>query len=373
MNCKKCGNMLASTDTFCKNCGEPVTPTPVTQVETNNNVTPNPIGGMSFMTPPAEPNIEQNGQPTGAETAEPEIASIQEPTQPVNPVSNINNGNMVDQQVNQTVAGNQANINQASMSMGQSINDQVGGTTINEQSIVPQQQTAVAPQQTSIQPMPNTLQSNNITQTQSTGTPIQDEPTEPVKKKTSPILVVVLVIVLLAVVGFEVIYFAKPFDKKNNRENNSQEVLTPQEDNNYANWMNYLLEQNITNITLERTTEDGSNNKSVDLTTDDLNAIFIKMGEYKLVKNYVEGIGFTGSDKLTITYTKNDSDFNITINDGVIMANNETTNDSELLQEFEKSEYVIENEDLMNEKEILYIYILKNFDNAIYDEYLLEE
>lgn len=371
MNCKKCGNLLEPTDTFCKNCGEPVVSIPDTSVNTNNNVVSNSApSGMTFMSPPTESTTNNQVQNAEVQNVSPNPIPTPVPVQPVSLEQNINNSNLTQQPVTPMLIENQTNNNQASMPLNQGVVSPLGGTTINQQPPIAQQPP--------VQPIQNTLQPNNVSQTQTVGTTIQDEPTEPVKKKSSPILIAVLVIVLLAVVGFEVIYFVKPFDKKDNNEstnnenNENQEVLTQEENNNYANWMNYLLDQNITSITLERIPLEGEK-KTAPLINDNLNDIFSKLTNYQLIKRYYEGAGMADGDILTITYTKDDISYEVKITNGILWADSDSLKDDELRNILEESEYITENEELKDKDGAFYNYVFDNYDNTIFDEYFVTE
>ena len=318
------------------------------------------------MTPPTEHSATQTQQLSGVQSVESIIspAPIQEPVQPV--ITEQNN-NVAGQPVNLTPIETPSNINQPTMTLNQSINSQMGEMPINGQS-------AVTPQQPPIQPIQNMVQSNSF-QAPLTATTMQNEETEPKKKKNSPILVALLIMALLAIVGFEVIYFVKPFDKKDNNEttnNENQEVLTPEENNNYANWMNYILDQNITSIILERIPLEGEK-KTAKLINDNLSDIFSKLTNYQLIKRYYEGAGMADGDILTITYTKDDISYEVKITNGILWADSDSLKDSELRNILEESEYTTENEELKDKDGALYNYVFDNYDSTILDEFFVSE
>lgn len=391
MNCKKCGNILKPTDIFCENCGEPVITTSEIQTEASNTQTQNLAGGMNFTTPTTPTQNSQEQQQPIMQNSESSIATVQETVQPTIPEQNNNvmeqptavpqmtlnqaiNNQTETMPTNEkpTITEQNNNVTEQpaavpQMTLSQTINSQMGV-------MAPEGQSPVTPNQPTMQQMTSSLQPNNLTQTQTTGVTIQTEPTEPTKKKNPPILIAILIIALIGIVAFEVIYFVKPFDKKENNNtinNNNQEIVTS--DNEYANWMNYILEQNITNILLERIPTDDSENQEAPLIVDNLKTIFEELKEYPLVKKYLEGTGFTGGDKLTISYTKEDNNYEVIIANGMIYADNVMLKDDDLRNALEESEYTTENEDLKDKDGVFYNYIFDNYDSTIFDEYFIAE
>ena len=368
MNCKKCGNVLAPTDTSCKICGEPVVTSP------NVASTGNPTG-MTFMVPPSEPINVQNNQtveqnvitpapsavpsgvgPTTMPSQEiPTNAPVQE--QPVQNVMSMNTAtNMNIQEPTPVVPNNQPLTQEVPVNA--SI-PPVNGNQMGQQIIPPQMN----------------VEANNTIQTPQQGMP-SGEPTEPVKKKDSPILVAILLILLIAIIAFIVIYLTKPFDKNKKTDDNTtnQEVVDNNntENTTYPAWMNYLQEQNITNITLERTSLDAEK-KIASLNNDNLNTIFAKLANYKLIKRYHEGAGVADGDILTIEYTKGDDNYDVKMVNGIIFADSESLKDEELRDIFEKSEHTTENEELKDREGTFYNYELDNYESTILDEFFVTE
>ncbi len=341
MNCQKCGSVLEPTDSFCKNCGEPVpmqsVPEAITQAMPNDptpnpipNIITGPINGESVAAPVAPVN---NVDPTPAVAPEP--LPMQNTAPMVNETANV--------------------INQ----------------------VEPQPVPAQAPVMPPIENNPN-LNMNQAPVNNATSAAPTETPAEPAKKKNSPILVAILIIALVAIVGFEIIYFVKPFDKK---ENNTPTEDTTQEETtdtvvSYSNWMNYVLTQNITDITLVRTNESGDI-KNQRLSEDDLNNIFTKLANYTLLKVYSNNTisnkkTFASDDKLIVAYTKDNKSYELKIDNGNVgVSAGEVDND--LVVAIEESEYTEENEKLKDTEGTTYKFMIQGYDSAIFDEYFVSE
>lgn len=330
MNCKKCGNVLAPTDTFCQKCGEPVTPTMPTQ-----SVVPAPVEPVAqAMAPVTEPVAPPVMPIEGAITQAPSPAPAPIEPPPVMP--------QAMPTVPPTMPIDQTN--------GAQVNPNPAQINISEQSPVT--------------PAPAPVQMS------------QPEAAEaPVKKKSSPIVVALLLIVLIAIIAYIVIYFVKPFDKSKDANNVDQTVTenTETPTATYANWMNYLLDKDISNITLERTTEDGTGDKTVTLTQDDLNNLFTKLMNFQFVKYYLQGSGFTYGDILTISYSVDENSYEIKIANGQLYADTESLKDEKLRNALEESEHTTESEDLKDTEGAFYNYKFVGYDSTIFDEYLVEE
>lgn len=342
MNCKKCGALLAPTDTVCKNCGEPVMPNPqpVPQTPVQNQVPVQPVdnGAQTINPTVSTPNIIPNivtgpaTEPIQQAPSMPQVPTQVEP-QPIN------------QGINVVMPQNP------------------GITPVTESTTQPVSTPQVAP---TVVPNANIASAPVTTQA---------EPAQPEKKKNSPILVAILIIALIAIIAFYVIYFLKPFDNKTNGSNaktpaENTTVETPAETaTTQPTWMTYLQGQTITSITLERTTEDASGDKTVTLTIDQLNNLYTKLASYSLVKRYLEGSGFTYGDIITIAYAVGENNYEVKIANGMLVADTESLKDEGLRNALESSEHTTENEDIKDNDGVFYNYVFQNYDSSILDEY----
>jgi len=333
MNCKKCGSLLEPTDKFCKICGEPVATEPVTNTIPVTNPVPTPTPTEpSGITQPTENVIPQPVQPTPV---------VPEPAATFNPVPPVAPAPAAPEPLNPVPP------------------------------VEPMAEPVAPPQPINPAPMGPTpsapVEHPNIS---------TSEPAAPEKKKGSPVLVVLLLLALIAVISYIVIYFTHPFDKNNGPTDDNNEISGENlgENTTYAAWMNYLLEQNITNATLDRIPQEGEK-KTASLTTDNLKDIFEKLLNYQLVKNYTLGGGGQINDNLTIEYTKDDSEYVVRITNGIILADNSSLKDADLLNALEDSKQTIENEELLEDKENPphYNFIFSGYDKSIFDEYFVTE
>lgn len=328
MNCQKCGNALVPGDAFCRVCGAAV-PNNTMPAQDQNVAAPVPnAGAMNFVqSAPAAP-VEQP-------------ASAQPAVNPAQP---------------QPVAATPINTPSASP-MPEPV-----APTPAPAPVAPAPAPAVEP----VAPVPNTIE-QPVMSSPNESLPVEEEG----QKKKSPLLIILLIVVLLGVVAFDVIFFIKPFDKKDNgtaEPTETTEPTTPE----FSSWMNYLLGQNITDVVLERTTEDGSGDKTATLTTDQLSAIFTKLLGYQLSQQYLEGSGFTYGDVLTINYTVNEESYSVKIANGSLFADDVSLKDDGLRAALEESEHIVENEDLKDKEGAFYNYKFQNYDSTILDEYLTE-
>lgn len=371
MNCKKCGNVLAPTDTFCKVCGEPVT-----NESPSVTPTPNPAG-MTFMTPPSEPIINQNNQAIDQNIEAPTqniVPNVMEPTGM--PGQQMPNSAPIQAPPVQNMmpANTNENINiQGPVPVVPNNGPSILETPVNP-SVTPINESLATPYG---MPQQMNIESNNISQG-SQPSVVEEEQAEPAKKKSSPIAVAILLIILIAVIAYIVIYLTKPFDKnKNGNNGNTPAENTPVENQNETAttkpaWMTYLQTQNITNITLERFPLEGEK-KTATLTKDDLNNIFSKLANYQLIKRYYEGAGVADGDILTIAYTKDDNSYEVKITNGILWAGDVSLKDEGLRNALEESEHTIENEELKDKDGTFYNFVFGNYDKAILDEYFVTE
>ena len=140
-------------------------------------------------------------------------------------------------------------------------------------------------------------------------------------------------------------------------------------DVNYADWMNYILKQDIKSITLSRTTIDPeaeqTNNTKVYLTVDQLKDVFSKFNSYNLVKTYLQGKG-SSRDSLIISYSIEGINYDVKIEDAFISTN---ISDSSFLSALESSKH--------SEGEFIeganYAYVFKDYNSSILDEYFKKD
>lgn len=343
MNCKKCGNLLAPTDVVCPMCGEPVNANPLPQapveptpVSVNPVPVTNEVPAGQPSVEPMTPNIPKIVLPT-----EPAPAPMEAPAMPVPPV--------VPNQAEATVP----------------TQEPVGITPINP-----------APMNNPVNPNPAQMNMGVQPQVAPTPMPQQDAEATPAKKKSSPIVVALLIIALIAIIAYIVIYLTKPFDKDKGTENTNETVVEAPEETptvTHANWMNYLLEKNINSVTLERMTEEGTDNKTVTLTQDDLNNLFTKLMNYQFVKYYLQSSETTYGDTLTISYSVDEKSYEVKIANGQLLADTESIKDEGLRSALEESEHTTENEDLKDTEGAFYNYKFLNYDSTVFDEYLVAE
>ena len=159
-------------------------------------------------------------------------------------------------------------------------------------------------------------------------------------------IIAVLIVIIIALIGV-VVYFAfiKKDDKPVDNNGGNNQVVdngTSQVDDssNYDAWMNYLLKQNIIEITYERgwnyETDDGYYPvKKVSLET--LKAFFkeFKSHNYKLIKENVQGRG-DGANYINITYVKNGVEYKLSLDDAYWTEGN---NDDEFMKALESMGY----------------------------------
>lgn len=153
---------------------------------------------------------------------------------------------------------------------------------------------------------------------------------------------------------------------EDNSDDDSQE-------NNYAVWMNYILEQNITNVNINRSryadNPDDEYHAKINLTTEQLKGLFSKLKNYTLVKYYLQGSGFTYGDIITISYSVNNTNYSVKIANGQLWADDVSIKDSGLLNALENSDHTVENEEFKNMEGAFYNYRFQGYEDTILDEY----
>ena len=125
-------------------------------------------------------------------------------------------------------------------------------------------------------------------------------------------------------------------------------------------WMEYILNQNISSITIHRSAEKDNLNTKVNITAQQLENILLQLMNYKLVKSYVGGSGFTYGDIITIAYTSNSNNYELKIANGFIS----DIKDKALDNAFENS-----NPTTISGEGTYKFYNFKDYNKAILDEY----
>lgn len=125
-------------------------------------------------------------------------------------------------------------------------------------------------------------------------------------------------------------------------------------------WMEYILNQNISSITIHRSAEKDNLNTKVNITAQQLENILLQLMNYKLVKSYVGGSGFTYGDIITIAYTSNSNNYELKIANGSIS----DIKDKALDNAFENS-----NHTTISGEGTYKFYNFKDYNEAILDEY----
>ena len=336
--------------------------------ETNNNVnnTEN-AGGISFVHVGAQngnvgtsPMPGQGGQPvpqTSVNQGMPMANTPQVEPQPVTPtpVSFVSVGasNSASNQTQQGTIPTQATI----PTMVQPV-----------QNSMPQAAPApVMPNQPISQPL------NGGLPPQMPGVPGQPNATvsEEKSNKAPVVLIIITILVVAGVTVFLIMYLTGKISfgpKPNNNQGNGT-TQTEQQGQavKLANWMDYLLEQEIVDIKLTRYV-DADNTTLVSLNSDQLKEIFTKMKKYSLVKYYSDTEA-VANDQLEVTYTLDGMAYSFKI----LGENFKFDEDSKIVELFNKSEYNVEDDGHTSRDGEDYNYILKDFDTKIYDDYFTSQ
>ena len=280
---------------------------------------------------------------------------------------------------NQIPQGTTQVINQVPVDGMQNVNMPMPGT------IPGQVQSPISPMQNFGQPtmqdgmQPSPMMPNGSMVVNNEGSVNADGNSAGEKQKKPIVLIIITVLVVVGIAVFLILFLTGKINFGASSTNNQgtgniiEDVNDVQDNNGLTDWMNYLLGQNITEITLSRYTDaDGvagedtlSNPIVVTLTTEQLENIFTQMVDYNLVKYYASGRGMSTEDELLITYTNDEGSFDFVISGGRIQFDD----NSELLELFENTEYTTQSDGETSLDGEDYNFILENFDNAIYGEY----
>lgn len=193
-------------------------------------------------------------------------------------------------------------------------------------------------------------------------------------------VVIVLFMVIVAILAVLCVLFAtgtiefKSNEVTNNTNNNNNQqnnnTSNGNANNNYAEWMNYILKQNITNIEINRTRYVGDNEEdydlTVNLTVEQLKSVFSKLMNYNLVKEYLQGSGFTYGDILTISYSINGTNYDVELLNDVLSV---SYVDDGLLTALENSNHTVENEEQKDMEGVYFNYYFQGYSESIFDEF----
>ena len=337
----------------------------------NNGVVTNnsqPVQTLSSVIPPVVGSeVSQPGQIPVQPIEVPAQSSVQEPVQPVEvqaPISSPIEQPIMQQPIQPTEV----------MQQSQPVQSQVTPVEmpIQQPPVQPTVQEPIQPQQPVVQPMVNNIDTSGISGSQING----DSNLDNTEKKKTPILM--LLITIIIVVGVAVFLFLYLTGKINfggtgtSSDQGNGNVVDNADNQNVelASWMNYLLEQNITEIKLSKVTTDGSEDTEVVLTTDQLKEIFSKMMNYGLVELYTDSEdSITQYTELYVTYSKGDSNYTLSVRNDLILLNNSINiADSDLVSSLENSNPAVD--ELNKDKtDVFAEFKFDNLDISIYDEY----
>ena len=198
------------------------------------------------------------------------------------------------------------------------------------------------------------------------------------KKDHSKNVIIALLVVIIIILASLVVLFATDTISFNFKPNDHHDISNEEGSNNseeehYAVWMEYILAQNITNVSIDRSRaadnpEDDYFAK-INLTTEQLKGLFSELTDCKLVKYYLQGSGFTYGDIITISYTANSDEYSVQIANGHRWADNMNLRDHGLLNALENSDHTVQNEDIKNAEGAYYNFWFQGYDETILDVY----
>lgn len=144
------------------------------------------------------------------------------------------------------------------------------------------------------------------------------------KQNVIIILLTVIIVLLLFLIGFILFGNNKFSDEKQDNTVNNETSINEEVNNNevsYSNWMNHILDSDIQSITLTRNSDINSekmNTIKINLTTEDLKTIFVKLNNYNLEKVMITGLGIP-ENQLDISYKYGEDTYKISIFDKYII------------------------------------------------------
>ena len=181
---------------------------------------------------------------------------------------------------------------------------------------------------------------------------------------------------MIGIIAFIVIYLTKPFEKKSEPAEPEvvEEVVTLA--NNCSLWMKYVFNQSINSITVTTVDENDYSQEAI-LTKKELADIFEGFMSYKLTKSYSVGDSNTETEETTsepvliVTYTKagDTNEYALKVDGNVVTTLADKT-DEGLVSAIEDSDHEVENDEDNGEEMVPYKFILKDFDETIYDKYV---
>ena len=135
----------------------------------------------------------------------------------------------------------------------------------------------------------------------------------------------------------------------------------------YPEWMNYIRNSDIEKIVLVKS-EIGKEDINKELTKGDLDKIFKYLLKHnkKLLKVYIDSLGFMGGNTLTVSFKNNNLSYKFEIRDGLIFCFDEVSGRSDNEEFFE----LINKEDTKEIDKNLYSeYVFKYEDIKVFEEY----
>lgn len=161
-------------------------------------------------------------------------------------------------------------------------------------------------------------------------------------------LIIVILCILVLLLGGYIVY-----DKVLENTNENINSINQDNDNKYTNWMDYIMDTDISSIKLGFCVDDPSNEngiptkETIDITKNDLNKIFTEMKKGTISKNYYGGLGGPCMTSIDVNYTNNDKQYKL---DLVLykFIDPEFTDDQNILSYLEDASYTIKkyNEDI---------------------------
>lgn len=200
------------------------------------------------------------------------------------------------------------------------------------------------------------------------------------------VIIAVLCILVLLLLGY-IIYdkVLKNDIGVNNNDTNKDNTNINQDDANgtvntssYNNWIDYIMNTDINSIKLNYCVEDSLSDvgiptkKTVDITKNDLNRIFVEMKRGTIYKNYYGGLGGPCMKSIDIDYATNNGQYELRL---ILyrLIDPSITKDQKIISYLENANYTIKkyNEDIdLNTEPYMFEYIYnEEIVDTIVDEY----
>ena len=174
------------------------------------------------------------------------------------------------------------------------------------------------------------------------------------ERKKYKMLLVVSIVVGLILIGVGTYFYWFTGD---NKTNSQEEDETPAYSEEYDNWVNYLLNQNITTISLSEYCDMELENdcSTGEITIEELTSTLNKLINSKYTKNYEADLGVPTSGKyLSINYIKNGLEYSVYLEEFRIRGEVEDTNLKALLDKNKTDE--IRQDICTSEEDCMYAY-----------------